>query len=194
MSWAAPNTFVTFCKGLTLPTLSARFAEAGRPALTTGESSGWIWATHAAHGTADGESAWRLARDLTGCSRADRAVAPDRVESVFLASTPACACPHGQNYMVPHCAEHPFQFTYSRGGFEMTYFNLGRRRESRRAGAMPDLLIPELLDAGIVGRNTPEYDTDPDFNASGARTVRLIADHFGLPSPPLGLGPVNSSG
>ncbi|WP_240634375.1 MULTISPECIES: hypothetical protein [Streptomyces] len=49
---------------------------------------------------------------------------------------------------------------------------------------MADLLVRELLDAGIVGRDTP-YDSDPGFNSDGARTARIIADHFGLPSPPL---------
>jgi hypothetical protein len=43
-----------------------------------------------------------------------------------------------------------------------------------------------MLDAGIVGRDTPKYDTDPGFNAD-TDTVRIIVDHFGLPSPPLGL-------
>ncbi|MFF4835942.1 hypothetical protein [Streptomyces sp. NPDC001315] len=43
-----------------------------------------------------------------------------------------------------------------------------------------------LLDAGIVGRYTPAYDADPHFNADGAHTVRIIADRFGLPSPPPG--------
>ncbi|MCX4789010.1 hypothetical protein OG369_23345 [Streptomyces sp. NBC_01221] len=193
MSWPAPNTFVTFCKGLTLPTVSAVFTEAGRPALATGESSGWAWVTHDAYSIPVGASIGGLARDITGYRHADRVSHPDRVESVFLASTPACECPHGQNYMVPHCAEHPCQFTYSRGGFVETCFNIGRRRESRRAGGMADLLVRELLDAGIVGRDVPKYDTDPGFNADGAHTVRIIADHFGLPSPPLGLGPAGSS-
>jgi hypothetical protein len=44
-----------------------------------------------------------------------------------------------------------------------------------------------LPDAGIVGRDTPTYDSDPGFDADGTHTVRIIADHFGLPSPPLGL-------
>ncbi|MFE2037452.1 hypothetical protein ACFXBB_30205 [Streptomyces scopuliridis] len=193
MIWLAPNTFVTFCKGMTVPTLSGIFAEAERPAVSTGESSGWAWVTHDAYAAQHGQTAWELARDISGYRYADRASDPDRVETVFLASTPACACPHGQNYMVPHCAEHPFQFTYSRGGFEQTYFNLGRRRESRRAGGMADLLVRELLEAGIVGRDTPGYDTDPGFNADGARTVRIVADRFGLPSPPLDLRPAESS-
>lgn len=193
MSWLAPNTFVTFCKGMTSPAVSGIFTEAGRPARATGESSGWAWVTHDAYTAPHGESAWELARNITGYRYADRVDVPDRVETVFLASTPACGCPHGQNYMVPHCAEHPFQFAYSRGGFEQTYFNVGRRRESRRAGGRADLLVRELLDARIVGRDTPEYDTDPGFNADGAHTVRIIADHFGLPTPPLDLRPVDSS-
>ncbi len=189
----APNTFLTFCKGMALPTVSGIFTGAGRPALATGESSGWAWVTHDARTTPYGESAWEPARNITGYRCADRTSDPDRVETVFLASTPACTCPHGQNYLVPHCAEHPFQFVYSRGGFEQTYFDFGRRRESRRAGGMADLLVRELLDAGIVGRDTSKYDTDPGFNADGAHTVRIIADHFGLPSPPLDLRPVDSS-
>ncbi|MFD9498060.1 hypothetical protein [Streptomyces sp. NPDC060035] len=48
----------------------------------------------------------------------------------------------------------------------------------------------ELLDARIVGRDTL-YDADPGFNADGAHTVRILAGHFGLPSPPLDLRPVN---
>ncbi|WP_406515383.1 hypothetical protein OH809_19105 [Streptomyces sp. NBC_00873] len=186
MSRLAPNTFVTFCKGMDLSTLSGIFAEAGCPALTSGESSGWVWVTHDATAR-HGQAVWELARNITGYRYAERVGEPDHVETVFLASTSACDCPHGQNYMVPHCTEHPFQFTHSRGGFEQTYFNFGARRESRRAGGMADLLVRELLDAGIVGRDTPKYDTDPGFNADGTHTVRIIADHFGLPSPPLGL-------
>ncbi|MET8171290.1 hypothetical protein [Streptomyces clavifer] len=182
MSRPTQNAFVTFCKGMTLSTVSAVFAEAGRPAVAAGESSGWVWVTHDAD--PGGVSVLELARDITGFRHADRASGPDRVETVFLASTPACSCPHGQNYMVPHCPEHPFQFAYSHGGFEQTYFNLGARRESRRAGGTADLLVRGLLDAGIVGRDTP-YDTDPGFNADGALTVRIVTEHFRLPSAAL---------
>ncbi|MFF3334041.1 hypothetical protein ACFYWX_31570 [Streptomyces sp. NPDC002888] len=187
MSWLAPNTFVTFCQGMELSTLTAVYADAGHPARATGESSGWTWLTHDAYTAPRGESAWELARNLTGFRFTDRVSDPNGARTVFLASTPACTCPHGQNYMVPHCAEHPFQFAHSAGGFEKTYFNLGERRESRRGGGMADLLVRELLDAGIVGRDTPQYDTDPGFNADGAHTVRVIVEHFGLPSPPLAL-------
>ena len=185
MTGLAPDAFVTFCKGLTLPALADVFTEAGSPPAAKGVSSGWSWVTHDARAVTDGLRVWDLARDITGFRYADRASGPDPVETVFLASTPPCACPHGQNYMVPHCSEHPFQFTYSRGGFEQTYFNMGARRESRRAGGAADLLVRELLDAGIVGRDTPNYTTDPSFNADGGHTLRLIAAHFALPSPPL---------
>ncbi|MFI2433524.1 hypothetical protein [Streptomyces sp. NPDC018693] len=50
---------------------------------------------------------------------------------------------------------------------------------------MADLLVRELLEAGIVGRETPGYDADGGFNADGALTLRIIADHFALPAPPL---------
>ncbi|MCM2389776.1 hypothetical protein [Streptomyces albipurpureus] len=188
MTWLAPNTFVTFCKGLTLPILSGILSEAGRPALAVGESGGWAWATHDAYAAPYRETALELARGITSSRLASRLGAPDRVETVFLASTPACTCPHGRNLMVPHCAEHPLQFVYSLAGFEQVYFNVGQRRESRRGGGEADLLVQELLEAGIVGRDASKYDTDPGFNADGAYTVRIIADHFGLPSPPLRLG------
>jgi hypothetical protein len=174
MTSLPPDTFITFCKGLDVPALSGFFTEAGRPPATSGESPDWVWAIHDAYPAPGERSAWERARDLTR-SRP--------VESVFLASTPACECPHGRNYMIPHCPEHPFQFLYSRGGFEQTLFNLGRRRESRRGGGMADLLVRELLDAGIVGRDTSRYDADPGFNADGAHTLRIIVEHFGLPLP-----------
>ncbi|MER5629850.1 hypothetical protein [Streptomyces nitrosporeus] len=181
-----PSTYATFCKGMSLPTLSAVFAEAGHPVSAGGRSSGWTWVTHDAGpgpgSDPDGFSVVALATYVTGFRYADRADLSEQVETVFLASTPACACAHGQNYMVPHCDAHPFQFVHSRGGFEQTYFNMGGRRESRRSG---DLLVRELLDAGIVGRDTPAYEADPGFNADGALTLRIIADHFRLPSPPL---------
>ncbi|TDC74018.1 hypothetical protein [Streptomyces hainanensis] len=189
MSWLAPNTFVTFYRGIPLPVLSGLFAETGRPAVTAGESSGWAWVTHDAYPARTGLRAGDFSRDITGYRYAHLAARPAALETVFLASTPACECPRGHGYLVPHCAEHPFQFAYSRGGFEQTYFNLGRRRESRRGGGMADLLVRELLNAGIVGRDTPGYDADPGFNADGAHTVRVIADHFGLPSPPLRVRP-----
>ena len=208
MDRLTPNTFVTFCRGMALPTLAHAFAEAGHPARASGESSGWAWVTHDAdearasgqsygwdlltHDASEAEAAyaadrslWDLARDITGFRYADRVPQGQVVETVFLASTPPCACPHGQNFMVPHCDRHPFQFAYYRGGFEQTYFNVGERRESIRAGGQADLLVRELLNAGIVGRDTPNYDTDPGFNADGAQTVRIIVEHFGLPSPPL---------
>ncbi|MDK0521195.1 hypothetical protein [Streptomyces sp. ML-6] len=177
----APGTFVTYAKGLDLPTLATVLAEAGYPARTQGESAGWSWATHdAAALPGRGTAVADLARDITGFRYEERFGGPGRVETVFLATTPACECPHGQHYMVPHCPEHPFQFLHCRGGFEESYFNVGRRRESRRSG---DLLLRELLNAGIVGRNTPAYDADPGFNADGAVTRRIIMDHFGLPAP-----------
>jgi hypothetical protein len=182
----APHTYATFCKGMSLPTLSTVFAEAGHPVTDGGRSAGWTWVTHDARSEppseSDGFSVSDLASYVTGFRYEDRADLAEPLETVFLASTPACACEHGQNYMVPHCEAHPFQFVHSRGGFQETYFNLGDRRESRRTG---DLLVRELLDAGIVGRDTPAYETDPGFNAGGRLTLRIIADHFGLPSPPL---------
>ncbi|MFD8828600.1 hypothetical protein ACFV1C_40500 [Streptomyces sp. NPDC059605] len=177
----APGTFVTYAKGLDLPTLTAVLAEAGYPARTRGESAGWSWATHdAADLPGRGTAVADLARDITGFRYEERFGGPGRVETVFLATTPACECPHGQNYMIPHCPDHPFQFQHCRGGFEQSYFNVGRRRESRRSG---DLLVRELLDAGIVGRHTPAYDADPGFNADGAVTMRIVMDRFGLPTP-----------
>ncbi|WP_405715366.1 hypothetical protein [Streptomyces sp. NBC_00046] len=174
-----PATFVTYARGLDLPTLAEVFAEAGYPARTKGESAGWSWVTHAA-ADLPGQGVAETASRITGFRYEERFGGPGRVETVFLATTPACECPHGQNYMVPHCPEHPFQFMHCRGGFEKSYFNVGRRRESRRHG---DLLIRELLDAGIVGRQTSAYDDDPGFNADGAVTMRIIKDHFGLPAP-----------
>ncbi|MFG2407449.1 hypothetical protein ACGFR8_24545 [Streptomyces brevispora] len=178
MNALAPNTFVTYARGLDLPTLTDVFTEARCPVRTAGESNGWSWVTHDATALS-GRAVRDLARNITGYRYEERFGGPDRVETVFLASTPACECPHGQNYAIPHCDEHPFNFSHSRGGFERTYFNVGRRRESRRHG---DLLVRELLDAGIVGRETPAYDADPSFNADGAVTMRIITDHFGLPA------------
>ncbi|MEV0094347.1 hypothetical protein [Streptomyces sp. NPDC050738] len=181
MSTLPPNTFIAFFKGMELATLTDIYAEAGQPTLSTGESAGWAWVTLDARADHTGRSAQDLAQKITGFRYTDRASRPDHVESVFLASTPACTCPHGQNYFVPHCDDHPFQFAYCEGGFGLLYFNLGQRRESRRTG---DLLVGELLAAGIVGRETG-YDTDPDFNSDGEVTLRIIVEHFQLPSPPL---------
>lgn len=178
MTAIPPDTFVTYARGLDLPALTAVFTEAMCPVRTSGASDGWAWVTHDATALS-GQAVVDLARDITGFRYEERFGGPGRVETVFLASTPACTCPHGRNYMVPHCPEHPFNFVHSRGGFEEGYFNVGRRSESCRHG---DLLIRELLDAGIVGRETPAYDADPSFNADGAVTMRIIADHFGLPA------------
>lgn len=126
-----------------------------------------------------GPEVLRLARDITGFRYDERFGGPDRVVTVFLASTPACECPHGQNYSIPHCDDRPFNYSYSRGGFERDYCSIGMRREAHRSG---DLLIRELLVAGIVGRETPVYDADPSYNADGAVTMRIITEHFGLPA------------
>ncbi|MCX0245214.1 hypothetical protein [Streptomyces drozdowiczii] len=174
----APDTFVTYAKGLDLPTLSGIYTDLGLPARTEGASDGWAWLTHDAATHTGGDLA-QQAGFVTGFRYEGRFGKPNPVETVFLASTPGCECPHGQHTMIPHCAEHPFHFIHSRRGFSTTCFNIGARRESRRSG---DLLVRELLAAGIVGRETPRYETEPGFNEDGAVTLRIIVDHFGLPS------------
>ncbi|MGQ4491089.1 hypothetical protein LRE75_20940 [Streptomyces sp. 372A] len=174
----APDTFVTYARGLDLPTLSGIYTDLGLPSRTQGASDGWAWLTHDAATAKGGDLATR-AGYLTGFRYEERFGSPNPLETVFLASTPACECPHGQNFMVPHCETHPFHFIHSRRGFSTTYFNMGARRETRRHG---DLLVRELLAAGIVGRETPRYEAEPGFNADGAVTLRIITDHFGLPS------------
>ncbi|HEY9328946.1 MAG TPA: hypothetical protein VIS09_12035 [Streptomyces sp.] len=174
----APGTYAVHARGIDVTELAAVCAEAGYPARTQGESGGWAWVTWDA-AAVRGEEVSQLAGFLTGFRYDERFGGPDRVETVFLAGTPACACPHGQNYSVQHCEDHPFQFLNSRGGFGRTYFNVGRGRETQRHG---DLLVRELLAAGIVGREAPARDADPEFNADGAVTMRIIADHFGLPA------------
>jgi hypothetical protein len=159
-------------------------ADSGRPVRAAGEDGGWGWVLQDAYVTPDGQGAQELARDITGYRFVD--LVGDRAETVFLASTPACECPDGRNYLIPHCARHPFQFAYHRGGFEQLYLNLGARRESRRGGPMADHLVREFLEAGLVGRDTPRYTTEPGFNEDGAVTVGILARHFGLPTPPLG--------
>lgn len=174
----APGTYAVHARGIDVTAPAAACADAGYPVRTQGESGGWAWVTWDAAAVRGGEVS-RLAGFLTGFRYDERFGGPDRVETVFLAGTPACACPNGRLYSVQHCEDHPFQFRNSRGGFPRTYFNVGRGRETQRHG---DLLVRELLDAGIVGRGTPAYDADPDFNADGAVTMRIIADHFGLPA------------
>ncbi|WP_330240010.1 hypothetical protein [Streptomyces sp. NBC_00525] len=173
-----PNTYVTYAKGVDLPTLTAIYADAGLPARTSGEADGWAWVTHDP-ARDNGGDARQQAGFVTGFRYEDRFGKPNPVETVFLSSAPACECPDGQHYGVPHCAAHPFHFQHSRRGFETTYFNVGCRRESRRHG---DLLIHELLAAGVIGREIPRYEAEPGFNDDGGVTLRIIADHFGLPS------------
>ncbi|MFI6861986.1 hypothetical protein ACIBKZ_19160 [Streptomyces sp. NPDC050421] len=174
----APGTYAVHARGIDVTELAAACADAGYPARTQGESGGWAWVTWDAAAVRGAEVS-QLGGFLTGFRYDERFGGPDRVETVFLAGTSACACPHGQNYSVQHCEDHPFQFLNSRGGFGRTYFNVGRGRETRRHG---DLLVRELLAAGIIGREAPAYDADPAFNADGALTMRIIADHFGLPA------------
>ncbi|MGW6978288.1 hypothetical protein ACWGE1_02375 [Streptomyces sp. NPDC054932] len=173
MTRLAPNTYLTFGRGVPLAALVGFLAGTGHPVLASGEEAGWAWVKQDAYSAPQDSGAWEVARSATHLAAG--------VETVFVASTPPCACPHGQNYMVPHCPDHPFQFAYCRGGFEQLYLNLGGRRESRRAGSRADLLVRELLDAGIVGRDTSRYDADPTFNADGSHTLRIIKGHFGLP-------------
>ncbi|WP_432136498.1 MULTISPECIES: hypothetical protein [unclassified Streptomyces] len=180
------DVHATFVRGMDLPTLSAVLGEVGLTPLDSGVSEDWAWVTHSAESAPERPSPWELAGHLTGFRYQDRVPDPEAVESVFLAGTPACACPHGQHYLVPHCPDHPFQFTYSQGGFQECYFNVGAGRETRRGGSKADLLVGELLEARIVGRDTP-YATDPGFNADGTLTWRIIVDHFALPAPPLTL-------
>ncbi|MET9686562.1 hypothetical protein [Streptomyces coeruleorubidus] len=188
MTWLAPDTYLTFCRGIPLADLTGFFSEAGLPAAGSGASEdGWAWLTHLARSTPDGGAVQQLGQYVTGFRYADRVSDQQNVDMVFLASTPACACDDGRRYAVPHCAEHPYQFAYSRGGFAVSLFNVGARRESRRFGSQADLFIRQFLEEGIVGRTT-RYDADPDFNPDGTETVRIIAGHFGLPAAPLGPG------
>lgn len=193
MTWLASDTYITFCKGMPLPALQAACAEqGGRPPQDAGgQDGGWSWITHAAY-TASGSGGgdpWWLARALSGYQRVDTDENEngdaEPVETLYLASTPACTCPRGQNVFIPHCPEHPFSFAYFKNGWEQLYFNFGARRESRRGGVRDDMLTRQLLAAGIVGRDAHGYAEDPDFNADGLHTVRVIAAQFGLPSPPL---------
>ncbi|MCX5199206.1 hypothetical protein OOK31_35900 [Streptomyces sp. NBC_00249] len=169
----APNTFLTFGRGLPRATLADSLSATGHPVLDSGTEGDWAWVRQEAYSAGQGSGGWAVAASLTR-----RAVG---VETAFVATTPPCACPHGQNYMVPHCPDHPFQFAYCRDGFEELYLNLGGRRESRRAGSLADVVVRELLDAKIVGRDTTRYDADPTFNADGSHTLRILAAHFGLP-------------
>ncbi|MGW2654810.1 hypothetical protein ACWC1D_14325 [Streptomyces sp. NPDC001478] len=173
----APGTYALYVRGIDEAELTAVCAEAGYPARTRGEAGGWAWVTWDA-AAVPGDGVSDLAGFLTGFRYDERFGGPGRVETVFLSGVPACDCPNGRNRSIQHCADHPFHFVNSRGGFGRTYFNVGGGRESRRHG---DLLVGELLAAGIVGRETPAY-ADPAFNADGALTLRLIADHFGLPA------------
>ncbi|MEU9202135.1 hypothetical protein [Streptomyces sp. NPDC048332] len=174
----APGTYAVHARGIDVTELAAACADAGYPARTQGGSGGWAWVTWDATAVRGGEVS-QLAAFLTGFRYDERFGGPDRVETVFLAGTPACACPNGRHYSIQHCEDHPVQFQNCRGGFERTYFNVGRGRETQRHG---DLLVRELLEAGIVGRETPAYEADPGFNDDGAVTMRIIADHFGLPA------------
>jgi hypothetical protein len=179
MNWLPPDTFATFCRGMDTGLLRQILRGSGRPARAVGEDGGWGWVLQDAYEAPDGQGAEELARDVTGYRFVE--LVGEKAETVFLASTPACECPHGQHYGVPHCSRHPFQFAYHRGGFEQLYLNLGARRESWRGGAMADLLLREFLVEGVVGREPPE----PGVNEDGAVTVEILARHFGLPSPPL---------
>ncbi|MFC9602420.1 hypothetical protein ACFTTN_03010 [Streptomyces niveus] len=183
MSWLPPDTFATFCRGMDAGLLQRILTDSGRPARAVGEDGGWGWVLQDAYAAPYGQGAEELARDITGYRFVE--LVGDKAETVFLASTSACECPHGQSYLIPHCPRHPFQFAYHRGGFEQLYLNLGARRESRRGGAMADHLLREFLAAGLVGRDTSRYATEPGFNEDGAVTVSILARHFSLPTPPL---------
>lgn len=184
MSTLPPNRLALFCKGFDPPGLTGVLAAAGVPeAAGTGHGQGWDWFTYDA-ARCDPDKLCGLAQQLPGRRHAELASGPAERETVFLASTPACACPHSQNLLVPHCRDHPFHFVHTTGNFAQLFLNLGERRESRRGGTHPDELVGPLLSAGIVGRDTSRYDADPDFNADGRHTLALLAAHYGLPDPP----------
>ncbi|MGW0117197.1 hypothetical protein [Streptomyces sp. NPDC003327] len=179
MSLLAPDTFVTFSRGMDARLLHRLVAEAGRPVRAVGEDGGWAWVEQDAYVGPEEQGAAELARDLTGYRF--RELVGGRAETVFLASTPACACPEGRYYAIPHCARHPFQFSHHRGGFEQLYLNLGGGRESRRGGPWADRPLREFLAAGLVGRET-RYATEPGFNEDGAVALGVLVRLFGLPS------------
>ncbi|MQY04329.1 hypothetical protein [Actinomadura macrotermitis] len=183
MSWvqgADGEVFVTFGRGLGLTEITALITEYGKTPITaSGETSGWAWCVQPAHprtGHLPYAGPNDLARALTH---------QDGAETVFL-STWVCDCPAEQRINQQACRNHPIQFAHYREGFETMYFNFGGR-ESHRGGWHADFLLPQLLAERIVGRDTSRYDADPAFNADGAHTVAIIAEHFALPSPPLAL-------
>lgn len=192
MSALPPNRLALFCKGFDLPGLTGALAGAGLPeADASGRGLGWDWFTYDA-GRCDPGGLCELAQQLTGWRHPELASGRAERETVFLASTPACSCPSGANYRVPHCPDHPFQFVHTTDGFPRLLLNLGERRESRRGGSHSDELVGPLLAAGIVGRDTSRYDADPGFNADGRHTLALLAAHYRLPSPPLSIPAGNS--
>lgn len=73
----------------------------------------------------------------------------------------------------------PSTFAYARDGVEVCGFGIGE--EVWRWGRVPDLLLPELMAAGVLGPDgqdaRPEYE---DHRDRDRRTPALIETRFGL--------------
>ncbi|WSP62977.1 hypothetical protein OG466_14570 [Streptomyces sp. NBC_01240] len=159
---------VVFARGIPLDTLTQGLCDRQREPLASGETDGWAWAVHDMHNW-DTED-----YDDVGYS----ALCPDGAEIVVFVTEPCSV------------KAFPPAFEYYRDGRLTLRFNFEDIQQ--RVGANPDYLSPELLAAGLIGpraecrqEDDPGHDCCDHDDDDRERLVKVIADYFALPSPPL---------
>ncbi|GHA87180.1 MULTISPECIES: hypothetical protein [Streptomyces] len=159
---------VVFARGTSAGTLTQGLRDRQREPLASGEADGWAWAVHE-----------MLNGEIEDFDDVDyNALCPDGTEIIVFVTQP-CS-PKG----------FPPAFAYHRDGHLVLWFSFEDVRT--RVGANPDHLSPELLAAGIIGPDTEcgladefGHDCFDHFYDDHERLVKVIADYFALPSPPL---------
>ncbi|WP_327351655.1 hypothetical protein [Streptomyces sp. NBC_01304] len=167
---------VVFARGIPVDALTRGLRDQQREPLAHGEGNGWVWAVHEMlnwldedYEEFDEEEFYEVDYGL---------LCPGDAEVVVFVTEPCSS------------RGHPPGFTYYRDGRAIVGFSFGNLQQ--RPGDNPDHLSPELLAANLIGPDSACAQAQDDGHDcfdhhydDHRRLVRVIADRFGLPAPPL---------
>ncbi|MFF3334040.1 hypothetical protein ACFYWX_31565 [Streptomyces sp. NPDC002888] len=161
---------VVFARGMSLDALDKGLRDLHREPLALGEGNGWVWAVHD-----------MLNPDIDDYDAVDyTTLCRDGGEIVVFVTEPCSV------------KGFPPDFEYYRDGRLILRFSFEDLEQ--RVGQNPDYLSPELLAANLIGPDAgcDQEDVDGHECYVHARDhheplVKVIADFFALPSPPLAM-------
>ncbi|MFE4452854.1 hypothetical protein [Streptomyces sp. NPDC056796] len=159
---------LVFVRGTSPGALAEELRGLLREPLVCGEGDGWAWAVH---DMVNPEADDFDPVDYRGLSR-------DGGEAVVFVTEPCSAKAHGPD------------FSYYRDGRTILHFSF--EDIGLRVGENPDHLSAELLAANLIGPGSEcgweegeGHDCSEHHPDDEIRLVRVMADFFRLPSPPL---------